>query len=357
MVVGHPRGWTPGRLRAPARAGAGRDRPRSAWSGGRPGSHPDVREQLGQRPPVELAQDGEWAARRRTRCTPAPCRTPAGTRSGRRARRPRRSPRPRPPPRPAPRAPRRAPRRPRRRRTAGWVRSASSTSMGPSFSPPRLITSESRPDRNRKPSSSCHPVSPVASQSAVVFCAAAHPELAGLAGDDGSTGRRVHDAQLDSGQGSSDRAEPVAPPVVVGGQRGVGAERLGLPERVGEVDTGQRGHGPADEVGRRRGRAVAQRPQGAEVGRRRTSGGRGSGPASSAPRRSGGPGAVRPVRARCRRRTSAAGPASCPGAGRRTGRGCPRCGRWARTSCRPPGPQSGRWAWSSRPAGRPPRRG
>jgi hypothetical protein len=48
--------------------------------------------------------------------------------------------------------------------TAGWPLSTPSTSSGETFSPPRLISSFSRPVSIRKPSSSNIPWSPVRNQ-------------------------------------------------------------------------------------------------------------------------------------------------------------------------------------------------
>ena len=71
-----------------------------------------------------------------------------------------------------PRAPRRAGRRARRprrrRRPPASRRSTSSTSPGKTFSPPRLIMSDTRPSIHTKPSSSTRPMSPVRNQPSAV---------------------------------------------------------------------------------------------------------------------------------------------------------------------------------------------
>ncbi len=90
-----------------------------------------------------------------------------------------------------------------------------------------------------------------------------------------------------TGEGPPDRVEPVTAPMVGGTERRIGAECLGLPEGVGELDVRERHDRPADEIDRAGRGSVAERDERAQIGGVETRDGRGCAGASSGRRRSG----------------------------------------------------------------------
>ena len=93
-----------------------------------------------------------------------------------------------------------------------------------------------------------------------------HPQLADVAGGNLLGGDRIDDANLDARKRAADGPDPLGREVISGRERGVGTERLGLPEDVGERDVRERGHRALDELDGSRGGAVVDRQQSAEVG-------------------------------------------------------------------------------------------